>query len=271
VAEPLPEYRLKARNTSATSENLIHDERTARRYGFPGALVPGVTIYAYLTHPLVEALGPGWLDRGAATVRFTRPVLDGEDAVVTGEIVERTERGLQASVRITTPSGECATLTAGLPAGLPVAVNVAMYRVAPLPEERPTATRAHFASLEALGTPITTYDETCADAYVEKVADSLPVYRGPRGRVHPGFYLHEANRALSRNVTMSPWIHVGSVVRHLGRASIGDTLATRGRVRSLYERKGREYVEADLVVMAGERRPIAHILHTAIYRLPPPD
>jgi acyl dehydratase len=272
VAEPLPEYRVKVRNTSATSENLIHDEETARRYGFPGALVPGVTIYAYLTHPLVEALGPAWLDRGAATVRFARPVLDGEEAAVTGEITERTERGLQATVRITTErSGECAVLTATLPAGLPVAVNLAMYRSAPLPDERPAATREHFAALEALGTPVTTYDEACATGYVERVADSLPAYRGARGRVHPAFYLHEANRALSRNVTMSPWIHAGSVVRHLGAAWIGDTLETRGRVRSLYERKGRGYVEADLVVMAGERRPIAHILHTAIYRLPPPS
>ena len=36
--EPIAEYRVKARNTSATSENLIHDDATARRYGFPGAL-----------------------------------------------------------------------------------------------------------------------------------------------------------------------------------------------------------------------------------------
>ena len=32
--------------------------------------------------------------------------------------------------------------------------------------------------------------------------------------------------------------------------------------------KGREYVELDLVVLAGERRPIAHVFHTAIYQLP---
>jgi hypothetical protein len=73
---------------------------------------------------------------------------------------------------------------------------------------------------------------------------------------------------------MEPWIHAGSVVRHLGGARVGETLATRGRVRSLFERKGREFVEADLVAFAigaGERaRPVAHVLHTAIYRLPAP-
>ena len=107
------------------------------------------------------------------------------------------------------------------------------------------------------------------DAYLEKIADSHTIYRGPGGRVHPAFYLHVANRALSRNVKLGPWIHVGSVVRHLAAARIGDTLTMRGRVRSLFEKKGKEFVELDLVMTAGSRA-IAHILHTAIYRLPAP-
>ena len=45
-------------------------------------------------------------------------------------------------------------------------------------------------------------------------------------------------------------------------------MSTRGKVRSLFEKEGREFVEADLVLVAGARRPIAHVLHTAIYRLP---
>ncbi len=70
---------------------------------------------------------------------------------------------------------------------------------------------------------------------------------------------------------MSPWIHAGSVVRHLGGARVGETLATRGRVRSLFEKKGRQFVEADLVIVAGDRpRPVAHVVHTAIYQLAPP-
>jgi hypothetical protein len=62
---------------------------------------------------------------------------------------------------------------------------------------------------------------------------------------------------------------VSSVARHLGGARVGETLQTRGRVRSLFERKGREMVELDLLIVAGpSARPVAHIRHTAIYRLP---
>jgi acyl dehydratase len=270
VAEPLPIWRVRARNTAAHGENRIHDDTVARRYGFPGGLVPGVTVYAYLTHPLVEGLGLAWLERGTANVRFVKPVLDGEDVTITGEVTERTAQSTSTIVRATTASsGECATLTATVPAGRPVPVNLALYREAPLPEPRPDATRAAFDAIDVLGTPVTPYHPECASAYLTSVSDDLPVYRETTGRVHPAFFLDQANRAIDRNVALGPWIHVSSTVRHLGPAAIGETLRTRGRVRSLFEKKGREYVEVDLVILAGAR-PVAHVLHTAIYRLPEP-
>ncbi|PYN37940.1 MAG: hypothetical protein DME01_03050 [Candidatus Rokuibacteriota bacterium] len=269
--ERLPEYHVKARNTSSSSENKIHDEQIARQYGFRGALVPGVTVYAYLTHPLVEAFGAAWLERGTANARFRKPIHDGEEVRLAGVVTSRDRKGLTATVTATTAvGGECATLIATLPAGSPVPVNLARYPAAPLPADRPLATRDHLAGLSALGTPINPYDDERAAEYLERVSDGLSIYRGARGWVHPGFFLDQANKALSQNVRMSPWIHAGSVVRHLGGAKVGETLSTRGKVRSLFEKKGREFVEADLVLVAGERRPIAHVLHTAIYRLPAP-
>ncbi len=269
--ERLPEYHVKARNTSSSSENKIHDEQIARQYGFRGALVPGVTVYAYLTHPLVEAFGAAWLERGTANVRFLKPIHDGEEVRLAGVVTSRDARAVTVTVTATTTAGgECATLAATLPAGLPVAVNLAQYPVAPLPAERPIVTREHLAGLAALGTPINPYDDERQAEYLDRVSDGLALYRGPGGRVHPGFLLDQSNKALSLNVRMNPWIHVGSVVRHLGGARVGETLSTRGKVRSLFEKKGKEFVEADLVLVAGERRPIAHVLHTAIYRLPAP-
>jgi acyl dehydratase len=267
----LPEYHVKARNTSSSSENKIHDEQIARQYGFRGALVPGVTVYAYLTHPLVEAFGAAWLERGTANVRFVKPIHDGEEVRLAGVVTERDAKRLIATVTATTAvGGECATLTATLPSGTPVPVNLAMYPVAPLPADRPPATREHLSGLAALGTPVNPYDDERAAEYLDRVSDGLALYRGTRGWVHPGFFLDQANKALSQNVLMSPWIHVGSVVRHLGGARVGEILSTRGKVRSIFEKKGKQFVEADLVLVAGERRPIAHVLHTAIYRLPAP-
>lgn len=77
------EYRVTARNTATASENRLHTDDVARRYGFRGGLVPGGTVYAYATYPVVQVLGERWLAHGRARVRFVSPCYDGEDLTVT--------------------------------------------------------------------------------------------------------------------------------------------------------------------------------------------
>ena len=43
------EYQVIARNFSESSENRIHSDEIARKFGFRGALVPGVAVYGHLT------------------------------------------------------------------------------------------------------------------------------------------------------------------------------------------------------------------------------
>src|SRR5579884_1892113 len=72
------ERRIVAHNDATDSENKIHDDAEARRLGLRGGLVPGVTLYAYLTPLLVDVFGSEWLQEGGATIRFLRPVYEGE-------------------------------------------------------------------------------------------------------------------------------------------------------------------------------------------------
>src|SRR5437660_4416426 len=83
---PLPAYRVAARNTAIASENKIHDDGVARRFGFAGGLVPGIEVYAYMSHLPVAHWGRAWLEGGSAECRFLAPIYDGEPAVVTGKI-----------------------------------------------------------------------------------------------------------------------------------------------------------------------------------------
>ena len=69
-------YRVQACNLSHASENKIHDDDVARRFGFQGGLVPGVEVYAYMTHLPAARWGVGWLERGTAECRFFKPVYD---------------------------------------------------------------------------------------------------------------------------------------------------------------------------------------------------
>src|SRR5215831_20408051 len=81
-------YRVEAFNASKESENKIHDDDIARRFGFRGGLVPGVDVYAYMTHLPVERWGCAWLERGSAECRFLKPVYDGDIASVTAREAE---------------------------------------------------------------------------------------------------------------------------------------------------------------------------------------
>src|SRR5882762_7605278 len=78
----LPTHSVRAFNLVAASENKIHDDTVARRFGFRGALVPGVEVFAYMAHVPVAHFGRAWLERGAAECRFLKPVYDGDIAHV---------------------------------------------------------------------------------------------------------------------------------------------------------------------------------------------
>jgi hypothetical protein len=58
--------------------NPIHSTEVATQYGFRAALVGGVTVYGWTVPAIIEALGPGWLERGWADVSFRRPVYPGD-------------------------------------------------------------------------------------------------------------------------------------------------------------------------------------------------
>ena len=67
-------HTLTARNWATSSENRIHDDEVAQRYGFRGGLVPGVTLFAYLVPAIVADQGEPWLEGGFVDVRFAAPV-----------------------------------------------------------------------------------------------------------------------------------------------------------------------------------------------------
>jgi acyl dehydratase len=66
-------YCVRARNTATDSENRMHSDETATRFGFRGGLVPGTAVYGYMTDRLDDA----WSERGGMRVRFFEPFYEG--------------------------------------------------------------------------------------------------------------------------------------------------------------------------------------------------
>ncbi|MGH7046253.1 MAG: hypothetical protein ACREE2_07670, partial [Stellaceae bacterium] len=123
-------YEVTAFNTAKDSENRMHDDTVARRFGFAGGLVPGVEIYAYVTHLPVRHWGRQWLERGTAEIRLLKPVYDGDRVTVSAtEIVDGLELRLKAHGEL------CATGHAALPKAAGPAP--AAFATAPTPPDPP--------------------------------------------------------------------------------------------------------------------------------------
>jgi acyl dehydratase len=259
-------HRVRAHNAATKSENKIHDDDVARRYGFEGGLVPGVTVYAYMTHPVVAAFGRPWLERGTMAARFVRPCYDGDDVTVE---VEAGGEGDEPELTLTASraGGEVvATGTATLPQRVRTAPAVDAYPTAPVPEERLSATHDVLAGLGDLGTWSATFRADHAPAFLDQIGDDLAVYRHD-GIAHPGYLLLSANSILVSNVRLGPWMHVGSDVTNFSAVADGDHVSTRGRVTDLFDRKGHQFAELDLLLVANDTRAVQHVRHTLIYEI----
>jgi acyl dehydratase len=249
-------HRVLARNLSAQSENRIHDDATARRFGFTGALVPGVEVHAYACHPAVARWGADWLARGSIATRFFQPVYAGEEVSVAAAEAEGT-----LALTVTAGGREAARGEAAMPPAEPAPDPAAWAWRAP-PETRPPAGEASLAPGTVLGTRAMAMTAAVQAEYLEAVGEGS--WACP-GLVHPGLLLRQCNQALVQNVVLGPWIHVGSRVRHLAAVPVGAAVTVRARVSANDTRKGHRFVDLDCLVLA-DGAPAALVFHTAIWR-----
>ncbi|MCB4822395.1 hotdog family protein [Roseicella aerolata] len=256
MAQP---YEVRAHNLSAQSENKIHDDTVARRFGFSGALVPGVEVYAYACHPAVARWGRAWLEHGSAECRFQSPVYDGDLVRV-----EAAEAGEGLALTLRRDGTVCATGQAALPPPV-TPPEAARWEWRAPPAERPPASEDTLAPGTVLGTAPLEVTPAVAAGYLAAVREQDPLY-AREGLVHPGQVLRLCNQVLVQNVVLGPWIHVGSAVRNLAAARVGERLTARARVMENAERKGHAIVELEVLVVAEEERSVAQVRHTAIWR-----
>jgi acyl dehydratase len=253
-------YRVSAYNTAKQSENKMHDDTVARRFGFSGGLVPGVDVMAYMMHLPVAKWGRAFLERGLIEARFVKPVYDGETAEVTGE-----EKDGVLTIAVESRGQLCATGSASLAASAPWFVLTDFSETAPVTERRPVDAMS-YALGKWLGSVPRLWAGDAATEYLADVRETDPIF-AKEGFSHPGLFQRIMNKVLVDNAILGPWIHVGSKMQLLAAARAGDELTARAKVTGNYEKKGHRFVELDALVVANGRTPVAHCQHIAIYQL----
>jgi acyl dehydratase len=252
-------YRVLAYNTSKLSENKIHDDTVARRFGFSGGLVPGVDVMAYMMHLPVEKWGRAFLARGLIEARFVKPVYDGEIAELAGE-----ERDGVLSIEVHSRGQLCGTGTASVQASAPSFSLADFSDVAAVAERKPVDTNS-YAVGKWLGAVPRTWAGDAATEYRTDIRETDAIY-AREGLGHPGLVPRVMNKVLVDNAILGPWIHVGTRMQLLSAAGIGDELTARAKVTGNYDKKGHRFVELDALVVGNGTTPLAHCQHIAIYQ-----
>lgn len=250
--------QLAAFNTATASENKIHDDVTARRFGFSGGLVPGVDVHAYLCWGPARVWGLDWIAHGSMESRYTRPTYDG--STITATFDENTGAcRVRDSEGAVLAEGHAAVPNA--PAPLP---NPQRFAWHPLPQPRPPATATTLGAGRVLGSVDTSFPDDDSRTFLADVREEVDLYTIHR-IAHPGWVLRLANRVLKQNVELGPWIHTSSSVQHHALIRDGASVSCRGFVADEYEKSGHRFANLRLAVWA-DGSPAATISHTAIHR-----
>jgi acyl dehydratase len=252
-------YRVSAYNTSKHSENKIHDDAVARRFGFSGGLVPGVDVLAYMLHLPVAKWGRDFLERGLIDTRFLKPVYDGEIANLTA-----VERDGALAIEVESKGELCASGSASLPSSRPAFALNDYSEVAAVAAREPVSANSYQVG-QWLGTLPRGWAGEAAKQYLHDIRERDEIYVR-EGLGHPGLLQRMMNKVLVDNAILGPWIHVGSRMQLLSAANTGDELTARAKVTANYAKKGHRFVELDALVVANGRIPVAHCWHIAIYQ-----
>lgn len=252
-------YEVVARNFSEAHENKIHSDEIARKYGFKGALVPGVAVWGHLTHPLAERFGEQWLSRSLSETRFFKPAYHGDRLIIT---TEESDGGFL--VQGHNDEGTLlAEIRTRLPEEMPAPEDQSLFE-----QPRRAAERVEMnwdSVVEKEPFPEWHFQVITDEnqRYASEIADTLPLYQHV---AHPHWLLSVANQTLTREYQMPAWIHVGSEVRFRELVRVGDTLAVNTVPVEKWERKGHQFVR---LYITYHRLNIltTEIFHTAIFRV----
>ena len=240
MGHSLPIYRTRAVNIAPDSENKIHDDAVAAQYGFRGGLVVGVTVYGYMAEPIVR-YAPEWLEHGGMSFRLLEPFYDGDEVVIKAGVQD------DGSIAVTAEREDGKLAAKGLARVNPGATEAPEPLAdcsLPSPGQRPAATPETVVPGAALGTVIATLESA-----------------------EPSEILQLSNEMLVQNFRLGPWIHAASELQNWSAPQPGERVAARGRIRERFERKGHQFLVADVMLLGERGRLLQTVRHTAIYEL----
>jgi acyl dehydratase len=247
-------------------DGSIHDDKSARQFGFRSALVPGPTVASYMTHLFIEAWGEQWLRHGAMTERNRRPVYEGQTMTATATPVRADANGLSADVVLRHQDDEeVACATGSMPRAFAPPPDLAQFPHRPHLAVTPTVIAGGHKVGDFFRSTELRYSQEVHDDYLDKVGETLLIFVKDKV-AHPGYLLGFTMReAIASYIKPTPGIHVSVIAQHFDIAHVGDVISTSGQIIDVFEKRGSHYMQSDQLVIANHKTPVALFRRTSIY------
>jgi hypothetical protein len=261
----------EAFNQVPDSDNRIHSDEVAKDYGFTGALVPGVTVSAYLIHPAVVAWGKDWLQRGHAHVTVKSPLYD--RSVFDVSVIE-TQEGYSAQLH--SDGRLCAEATVSLPDSQKLAPTRRGDVLMTDGYQAPQATRATMEKLQNSGCLAKGFLWSATHEMATYLRDqrAMPAILRTDGSALSGAYanisflLGCANRHFAAIARMSPWIHLETRSWNFAAVSANTRLISEMQVVDLFNKKGHEFADCRFNIFDAQTNLcVCTIEQRAIYKM----
>ena len=247
--------------------NAIHTTDGAKRFGFQGALVGGVTLYGWCVPTIIGAFGEDWLDRGWILVNFRRPTYPGTRLQVR---IARADDGSSTLVATNDDGEVCLRGDLGIGDAPWLAdFQLSSNRVVDPPSDDKEQLTLDAAprgqDLRTLGFRISAAD---ARAFGAEQIEPDPLFTGEHPLVHPSVLARHMISLLGHSYDYGrPAIHVSSHIQHLARATAGQELVLTGHFIDAYEKRGHHYAVIDGDLFGEDGTELARIRHTNIFRV----
>ncbi len=263
----IEEMEIQALNDAETSENKIHSDEIAARYGFSGALVSGVNVFGYLTQPLAHHFGGALLEQTTFDVKFLKPAYHNELLrISTEELSTDADSTRFKSSAFNHQGSLLATLESTLWEQSP-ALNPphpALKGPSEIARNEISWERIKLsvAAPDYLWTPSAEDNQQRVDAQ----RDRAKIYQGASAYIHPYYLLDACNKALMRMFILPAWIHVGSklTIRHPIRVGQDITVCTVPTEK--WEKKGHQFIRLSIAMIV-QGNIAAETSHTAIFKI----
>lgn len=261
------DMEIRALNDAESSENKIHSDDIASKYGFSGALVSGVNIFGYLTQPLVRHFGGTILERSTFDVKFLKPAYHDELLRISTEEIGAEADKMQFKSSVFNQAGILlAILESSLwkhapPIGGP---HPALQQSAEIPRSEISWDRINIsvAAPDFLWTPSEEDNRVRVDAQ----RDTASIYQGTSAYIHPYYLLDACNKALMRMFILPAWIHVGSTLSIKLPIRIGQEITVRTVPIEKWQSKGHQFIRLS-IAMITQGKLAAETTHTAIFNI----